>query len=232
MSTFENPLYSLPSSPFAEALWTSWALDSSSGTGQDEGNFKLDTSWQLPVYSIADYSFPFDNWSDQCPTPLSSLSPPDRTGLIGQLTGSGTDITSWVPALEVLPSSLASTVPIAPPFAHELATKSNALEDFPGQQSCTLLPSNHSSPSETGSSIPSVPPITKTNRNSKTPIRCWEHSCGGRAFSSLGNYERHLREKSGRAKSFTCEQCGQRFTRSTAKNKHIRHGRCRMRQVQ
>ncbi|KAL4748183.1 hypothetical protein BDW72DRAFT_205833 [Aspergillus terricola var. indicus] len=63
----------------------------------------------------------------------------------------------------------------------------------------------------------------------KAPIRCWEHSCGGRAFSSLGNYERHLREKSGRAKSFTCEQCGQRFTRSTAKNKHIKHGRCRAR---
>ncbi|KAL2845908.1 hypothetical protein BJY01DRAFT_213757 [Aspergillus pseudoustus] len=232
MSTFENPLYSLPSSPFADALWTSWAVDGSLGTGQDEGDFKPDANWQLSMYSIPDYSLPFDNWSDQCPTPLSSLSPPDRTGSIGQLTDTGPDITNWVPNLDTLGNSATSTVPIPSPCARDQASQSNFLQDYSTQQSCTLLTSNHSSPSETGSSVPSILPNTKTNRNSKTPIRCWEHSCGGRAFSSLGNYERHLREKSGRAKSFTCEQCGQRFTRSTAKNKHIRYGRCRMRHVQ
>ncbi|KAL2814139.1 hypothetical protein BJX63DRAFT_393022 [Aspergillus granulosus] len=231
MSPFENPLYSLPSSPFADALWMSWALDGSPGAGQDDGSFKLDTNWHLPMYSIPDYSLPFDNWSDQCPTPLSSVSPPDRTGSIGQLTDSGTDTTNWVPALDTLPNSIASTVPLPPPYPHDLASQGNVLQDYSSQQSSTLLPSNHSSPSEIGTSLPSIPPNTKTNRNSKTPIRCWEHSCGGRAFSSLGNYERHLREKSGRAKSFTCEQCGQRFTRSTAKNKHIRYGRCRMRHI-
>ncbi|KAJ0414843.1 hypothetical protein BJY00DRAFT_18500 [Aspergillus carlsbadensis] len=234
MSTFENPLYSVPSSPFAGALWASWATDGSLGTGEDEGTFKLDaTNWQLPMYSVPDYSLPFGNWSDQCSTPLSSLSPPDRTASMGQLTDSGTDITSWMPALDMLESSVASAIPIPSPCAPDLATQST-LQDYANQQSCTLLTSNHSSPSDTGStsSTPAVPPHTKINRNSKTPIRCWEHSCGGRAFSSLGNYERHLREKSGRAKSFNCEQCGQRFTRSTAKNKHIRYGRCRMRQVQ
>ncbi|KIA75546.1 hypothetical protein HK57_00685 [Aspergillus ustus] len=232
MSTFENPLYSLPSSPFADALWTSWAVDGSLGTAQDEGDFKPDTNWQLSMYSIPDYSLPFDNWSDQCPTPLSSLSPPDRTGSRGQLTDTSPDITNWVPNLDALGNSATSTVAIPSPCARDLASQSNFLQDHSTQQPCTLLTSNHSSPSETGSSAPSIPPSTKANRNSKTPIRCWEHSCGGRAFSSLGNYERHLREKSGRAKSFTCEQCGQRFTRSTAKNKHIRYGRCRMRHIQ
>lgn len=57
-------------------------------------------------------------------------------------------------------------------------------------------------------------------------IRCYRHRCNGRSFSSLGNYMRHLREKSGRAKSFTCERCRQKFTRSTAKNKHIKERRC------
>jgi hypothetical protein len=234
MSTFENPFYSVPSSPFANALWTSWALDSSLGTGEDEGSFKLDLNWQLPMYSMPDYSLPFENWSDQCPTPLSSLSPPSRTASMGQLTDPGTDMTSWMPALDMLQNSVATAAPILSPCAQDLATQSTLLQDYANQQSCILLPSNHSSPSDTSSasSIPSVSLNTKINRNSKTPIRCWEHSCGGRAFSSLGNYERHLREKSGRAKSFTCEQCGQRFTRSTAKNKHIRYGRCRMRQVQ
>ena len=62
---------------------------------------------------------------------------------------------------------------------------------------------------------------------SKTHIQCFQHGCGGRRFSSLGNYVRHIREKSGSAKRFVCKTCGQNFTRSTAKNKHVREARCR-----
>jgi hypothetical protein len=51
-------------------------------------------------------------------------------------------------------------------------------------------------------------------------LRCWDHNCNGRTFSSLGNYRRHLREKSGNAKTFRCEDCGRLFTRSTALNAH------------
>jgi Zinc finger, C2H2 type len=51
-------------------------------------------------------------------------------------------------------------------------------------------------------------------------LRCWDHNCNGRTFSSLGNYRRHLREKSGNAKTFRCEDCGRLFTRSTALNVH------------
>lgn len=50
--------------------------------------------------------------------------------------------------------------------------------------------------------------------------RCWNHNCNGRTFSSLGNYRRHIREKSGNAKTFLCQDCGRLFTRSTALNSH------------
>lgn len=59
-------------------------------------------------------------------------------------------------------------------------------------------------------------------------VRCYQHSCAGRTFSSLGNYIRHVREKSGVATRFMCRECGQTFTRSTAKRKHESGGRCRV----
>ncbi|KAJ5220195.1 hypothetical protein N7468_009399 [Penicillium chermesinum] len=57
-------------------------------------------------------------------------------------------------------------------------------------------------------------------------IRCWEHGCEGRKFSSLGNYRRHLREKNGQAKGYPCPDCGRVFTRSTARNYHKNSGTC------
>lgn len=57
-------------------------------------------------------------------------------------------------------------------------------------------------------------------------IRCWDHGCEGRKFSSLGNYRRHLREKNGHAKVFPCPDCGKAFTRSTARNYHKESGTC------
>ncbi|KAL4971553.1 hypothetical protein BDW66DRAFT_163607 [Aspergillus desertorum] len=57
-------------------------------------------------------------------------------------------------------------------------------------------------------------------------IRCWDHGCEGRKFSSLGNYRRHLREKNGQAKVHPCPDCGRVFTRSTARNFHRQSGTC------
>ncbi|KAL4928073.1 uncharacterized protein BDV17DRAFT_292092 [Aspergillus undulatus] len=57
-------------------------------------------------------------------------------------------------------------------------------------------------------------------------IRCWDHGCEGRKFSSLGNYRRHLREKNGQAKVHPCPDCGRVFTRSTARNFHRESGTC------
>ncbi|KAL4990007.1 hypothetical protein BDW68DRAFT_155296 [Aspergillus falconensis] len=229
MATFDNPLYSFPTSSFAESFWTSWNVNGFPPSTQND-ELKMDPSWQSAMYSMPDYScLPLDSFS--------SFTPTDDPIYMGRNLDSQADITDWAPpvgtfAAPVLPAALPAA-PIAPPCTHSLTSQCNPFQHSSTVPSGTATPSDRSSPSDSGSGLPSPAPSavtrTKPNRDMKTPIRCWEHSCGGRAFSSLGNYERHLREKSGRAKSFTCEQCGQRFTRSTAKNKHIKHGRCRAR---
>ncbi|KAL2046497.1 hypothetical protein ABVK25_011809 [Lepraria finkii] len=60
-------------------------------------------------------------------------------------------------------------------------------------------------------------------------IRCYDHGCDGRRFSSLGNYRRHIREKNQRAHTFPCLICGKLFTRSTARNLHQESGVCEKR---
>ncbi|KAL4879274.1 hypothetical protein BJY04DRAFT_220394 [Aspergillus karnatakaensis] len=230
MATFENPMYNTPSSLFPEALWTSWNFDGSPVTSQDDETLNLDSSWQPPLYYIfPDFSsLQFETWSNQC-TSLSDFAPSEPSASTGQFSDCTFGMTDWTPPLEAF-SAPVFTAPVVSPSTEEFKPQCSTLSDYSSDQSPDNS-SNHSSPSESTAPSPSTSstsPKSKPNRVAKTPIRCWEHNCGGRAFSSLGNYERHIREKSGRAKSFTCEQCGQRFTRSTAKNKHIRHGRCRV----
>ncbi|KAL7629227.1 hypothetical protein AAE478_000747 [Parahypoxylon ruwenzoriense] len=60
-------------------------------------------------------------------------------------------------------------------------------------------------------------------------MRCWEHGCNGRRFSTRGNLVRHQKEKANReVKAYTskCFICGAVFTRSTARDKHIINQRC------
>lgn len=65
----------------------------------------------------------------------------------------------------------------------------------------------------------------------ESEIRCWNHNCDGRKFSSMGNYRRHLREKGGNAKRHRCQDCGRSFTRSTSRNTHRQLGTCRERKT-
>jgi hypothetical protein len=66
----------------------------------------------------------------------------------------------------------------------------------------------------------------KEMKSESVKLRCWNHNCNGRTFSSLGNYRRHIREKSGNAKTFLCQNCGRLFTRSTALNSHHQNQKC------
>lgn len=84
-----------------------------------------------------------------------------------------------------------------------------------------------------GSPNPTSPPPrpaqrgqTRHHQTTEPAIRCWEHGCEGRKFSSVGNYRRHLREKNGQAKLHPCPDCGRVFTRSTARNFHRESGTC------
>lgn len=56
---------------------------------------------------------------------------------------------------------------------------------------------------------------------------CWSHGCDGRSFSSLANYRRHIREKSGIHSKVACPQCGQQFVRISARDQHLAKRRCK-----
>lgn len=64
---------------------------------------------------------------------------------------------------------------------------------------------------------------------SRPKPRCWEHGCNGRQFSTFSNLLRHQREKSGQSAKATCPNCGAEFTRTTARNGHLLHEKCKRR---
>jgi hypothetical protein len=59
--------------------------------------------------------------------------------------------------------------------------------------------------------------------------QCWEHGCNGRQFSTFSNLLRHQREKSGTAAKSYCPRCNAEFTRTTARNGHMQHEKCKPR---
>ncbi|KAK8229854.1 hypothetical protein HDK77DRAFT_85761 [Phyllosticta capitalensis] len=67
--------------------------------------------------------------------------------------------------------------------------------------------------------------------NSRPKPQCWEHGCNGRQFSTFSNLLRHQREKSGTAAKSYCPRCGAEFTRTTARNGHMAHEKCKPRKA-
>lgn len=57
-------------------------------------------------------------------------------------------------------------------------------------------------------------------------FRCFEHGCGGRSFSNVENYYRHIREQRGVGK-VTCPYCDKEFSRKSNREAHIGSGRCK-----
>ncbi|KAK1833802.1 hypothetical protein QBC39DRAFT_389741 [Podospora conica] len=66
----------------------------------------------------------------------------------------------------------------------------------------------------------------------KPKPQCWEHGCNGRQFSTFSNLLRHQREKSGQATKSTCPNCGAEFTRTTARNGHLAHDKCKQKKAE
>ena len=87
------------------------------------------------------------------------------------------------------------------------------------------IPSLSSSPSTQGNSV--MPRVL----NSRPKPQCWEHGCKGRQFSTFSNLLRHQREKSGTASKSMCPRCGAEFTRTTARNGHVAHDKCKPRRA-
>ncbi|KAK0613055.1 hypothetical protein B0T17DRAFT_657794 [Bombardia bombarda] len=66
---------------------------------------------------------------------------------------------------------------------------------------------------------------------SRPKPQCWDHGCNGRQFSTFSNLLRHQREKSGQAAKATCPNCGAEFTRTTARNGHLLHDKCKQKRA-
>lgn len=56
--------------------------------------------------------------------------------------------------------------------------------------------------------------------------QCWDHGCNGRQFTTFGNLMRHQREKVDSSAKSVCPRCGAAFTRKTARDGHLAHGKC------
>jgi len=61
---------------------------------------------------------------------------------------------------------------------------------------------------------------------SNQDLRCWDHGCNGRVFTTMSNLTRHRREHSNVRPSYHCPQCGAYFSRSTARNTHVENQSC------
>jgi hypothetical protein len=57
-------------------------------------------------------------------------------------------------------------------------------------------------------------------------IRCWNHDCNGRKFSSRSNFKRHCKERMNRYGVHVCFGCGAKFKRRSAREQHIANESC------
>lgn len=94
--------------------------------------------------------------------------------------------------------------------------------------SCTLLhPHIQRPPGHYGCGQPQSEPQQRrlSGRSGAQVFRCFEHGCGGRSFSNIENYRRHIREKTTNVR---CPLCEISFTRKSNRDAHLSSGRCKL----
>ncbi|KAF2707449.1 hypothetical protein K504DRAFT_504613 [Pleomassaria siparia CBS 279.74] len=129
--------------------------------------------------------------------------------------------------------------PIYPPTSYEISGY-NPLPTsmYPTSTSTSPYPSYEPSPGLAPPTAGNVPGLSSSPSgqgngvmprvlNSRPKPQCWEHGCNGRQFSTFSNLLRHQREKSGTAAKSYCPRCGAEFTRTTARNGHMAHEKCK-----
>ncbi|EMR65114.1 hypothetical protein UCREL1_7924 [Eutypa lata UCREL1] len=111
--------------------------------------------------------------------------------------------------------------PSAPGLSPHYGSRGSSITD-PGMmyQVTQVLPSGHGVPQDANH--------VRVVQTRPKP-QCWEHGCNGRQFSTFSNLLRHQREKSGQAAKASCPNCGAEFTRTTARNGHMLHDKCKQR---
>jgi hypothetical protein len=86
--------------------------------------------------------------------------------------------------------------------------------------SLSIDPSTHAEPSSSASTSPVGAHVNRP------AIRCYDHGCDGRTFSSISNYRRHQRERAGRSAVCFCPRCGAAFYRRWTRDHHVERGSC------
>ena len=109
------------------------------------------------------------------------------------------------------------------PRPHSLSAGSDQQPNMQHMQSIYQNPSPKMGSSDSADHVRVV--------HSRPKPQCWEHGCNGRQFSTFSNLLRHQREKSGAAAKSTCPNCGAEFTRTTARNGHMAHEKCKQRRT-
>lgn len=106
----------------------------------------------------------------------------------------------------------------------------NYYSTYPQQTPATTQYATTSSP-VSYAALPQVlsPPVPERVVQPRQKPQCWDHGCNGRQFSTFSNLLRHQREKSGQAAKSVCPRCGAEFTRTTARNGHMNHDKCKRR---
>lgn len=115
------------------------------------------------------------------------------------------------------------------PRPHSLSAGSDQQPNMQHMQSMQNMQNIYQNPNPKMGSSDSADHVRVVHSRPKP--QCWEHGCNGRQFSTFSNLLRHQREKSGAAAKSTCPNCGAEFTRTTARNGHMAHEKCKQRRA-
>ncbi|KAG8421418.1 hypothetical protein J3459_007715 [Metarhizium acridum] len=181
--------------------------------------------------------------SNAIPLPIYSTAPPvSLLAEPSQALHNQPYLSSYNQALQ--DASHTSQMFNSSPYQQSIPSTYSMPMDYPGIYSAqadfsTRTPLSIAQDTSLLYSMPTVQPISHANYNqegshvrvvqSRPKPRCWEHGCNGRQFSTFSNLLRHQREKSGQAAKATCPNCGAEFTRTTARNGHLLHDKCKQR---
>jgi len=194
--------------------------------------------WEAPGQGRADYQYVGGDSvcpSSQIPSGVVLQIPNDRSSHYDEPSS-----TLWYPSSA--PSALTVT-PSRRPSHHSDPGLPTTFQDNSGLQShSNLRPDTGSdvvatsqtnpqgtkqekSPSDTEPSL-SAGPSPGSGHVVRPTIRCWDHDCGGRKFSSISNFRRHQRERAGQTTVCFCPRCGAAFYRRWTRDHHVERGSC------
>ncbi|KAI0848342.1 hypothetical protein F5Y00DRAFT_90741 [Daldinia vernicosa] len=134
---------------------------------------------------------------------------------------------SSLPPADYLGLNYSPGYPPPPPSAHSLSSQYSRPSP-PMHESGMMYPVQAPQVLSSGNGATQEAGHVRVVQSRPKP-QCWEHGCNGRQFSTFSNLLRHQREKSGQAAKATCPNCGAEFTRTTARNGHLLHDKCKQR---